>query len=118
MATLKSLIMAAIMLAAVLVASGCSVELPEKDSKEARLYSARCGICHAPFHPQTLSLKQWKNVIKKMEKRGETRAATGSRGGPPGGSGVGGGPPPPPPPFPRLYFGRPRPHMRRAAGAE
>src|SRR3972149_9384832 len=71
MATLKSLIMAAIMLAAVLVASGCSVELPEKASKEARLYAARCGICHAPFHPQTLSLKQWKNVIKKMEKRVE-----------------------------------------------
>jgi hypothetical protein len=59
-----------------LLAAGCTLELPEKESEAAVLYEKKCGICHEVLHPLTLSPRRWRNIIKLMEKRVE---ATGVR---------------------------------------
>ncbi len=52
-----------------LLATGCTLELPEKGTEAAGLYAEKCGSCHRVYHPMTLSPREWSNVIKLMEKR-------------------------------------------------
>ena len=63
-------IRAAAALVAVALASGCAVELPEKDSNDAKLYAARCsGGCHAVIHPHSLTAAMWKVQLDRMDKK-------------------------------------------------
>jgi hypothetical protein len=59
-----------------LLATGCRMELPEQGSEGERLYAAKCALCHPAFHPKTLSAREWRGVVRLMEKRVE---ATGVR---------------------------------------
>ncbi len=45
------------------------MELPEKGSEAAVLYEEKCSLCHEVYHPMTLSPREWRNIIKLMEKR-------------------------------------------------
>jgi hypothetical protein len=52
-----------------LLAAGCTLELPEKGSEAAGLYAEKCGLCHRVYHPMTLSPRAWRGVVELMEKR-------------------------------------------------
>ncbi len=49
--------------------AGCRMELPEQGSTAEKLYAEKCALCHPAFHPQTLSAKAWKTIVKRMEKK-------------------------------------------------
>ena len=51
------------------VCAGCEVPLPEASSKEVKLYTEKCGLCHKPKHPVLLSPKEWEGIIPVMEAR-------------------------------------------------
>ncbi len=54
---------------AVCVAAGaCSRPLPEAGSPQAKLYESRCGGCHRPFHPGTMTAAMWKYQVERAEK--------------------------------------------------
>lgn len=67
---------AALVFGLMLLTAGCEQPLPEVDSPEAALYMSKCGVCHAPPHPQVHTFKAWKKVVPIMERRVE---ATGVR---------------------------------------
>lgn len=51
-------------------ALGCHKDysLPEAGSPAAILYTAKCGLCHPVYHPQTHTFTGWEFVIIRMEK--------------------------------------------------
>lgn len=51
------------------LAIGCTMELPEKDTEAARLYAEKCGICHRAYHPEIISPRGWPGVMRRMEKK-------------------------------------------------
>jgi len=51
------------------LAIGCTMELPEKGTEAARLYAEKCGICHRAYHPEIIPPRGWRGVIKRMEKK-------------------------------------------------
>ena len=60
---------AAVVLAVILAAAACSRPLPEEGSPEATLYAARCGGCHAPYQPHTLTPLMWKLQVDRMDQK-------------------------------------------------
>lgn len=54
-----------------LVISGCNIPLPEADSEVVATYTAKCGVCHPPVHPKKLTKREWKSILKVMEKKVE-----------------------------------------------
>ncbi len=52
--------------------SGCSPAqiIPNSDSDAAKLYSLKCGRCHAVRHPDRHTPEQWKFTLRKMEYMG------------------------------------------------
>ncbi|RMD83661.1 MAG: hypothetical protein D6815_05970 [Candidatus Dadabacteria bacterium] len=55
-------------LAALVVASACSRPLPEAGTPQAELYRKRCGACHRPFHPGSMTAAMWKYQVERAEK--------------------------------------------------
>jgi hypothetical protein len=45
---------------------GCSAPLPEAGSPAATLYAARCGSCHQPYLPRTLTAAMWRVQVDRM----------------------------------------------------
>ena len=51
-----------------LLAAGCSrAPLPEEGSESARLYTERCGGCHAPYNPELMTAQMWETMVSRME---------------------------------------------------
>ena len=40
--------------------------MPDADSPGAQLYQARCGTCHAPYEPRTLTAAMWEVQVERM----------------------------------------------------
>ena len=52
------------------MAVGCTPRpLPEEGSAQASLYVARCGGCHAPYHPHMLAPKMWQFQMDRMDQK-------------------------------------------------
>jgi len=48
--------------------AGCSrTPLPEEGSESARLYTEKCGGCHAPYNPQLMTAQMWETMVSRME---------------------------------------------------
>ena len=58
------LIVIAFVLAAL---SACTSELPEPQSAGAEVYRVRCGSCHQPYAPGTLTAAMWDVQIERMQ---------------------------------------------------
>jgi Dihaem cytochrome c len=51
-----------------LMLSGCARNaLPDQASPGAELYIARCGGCHAPYNPHTMTADMWRAQVPMME---------------------------------------------------
>lgn len=66
---MKGITRVSILIAIFLITTGCQLELPEKDSKAAKLYQKKCSLCHPPPHPAILSPRGWERIAPKMDKR-------------------------------------------------
>jgi hypothetical protein len=71
-----SLLMAALVTAVLGLAACHRSALPEKGTYPERLYAARCGQCHAPYDPRTMTAAMWQVQMHVME---GTMAAAGRR---------------------------------------
>jgi hypothetical protein len=47
--------------------AGCQSKLPEEGSADARLYTERCGSCHVPYNPHSLTAAMWGAQMKAMD---------------------------------------------------
>jgi diheme cytochrome c len=52
-----------------LAAAGCSRPLPEQGSAAERLYSERCGNCHRPYQPRSLTAAMWQAQLAAMRQK-------------------------------------------------
>jgi len=53
--------------ALIIAATGCAPKpLPEKGSDAERLYATRCGGCHRPFQPSTMTVAMWREQVEAM----------------------------------------------------
>lgn len=55
-----------------IAAAGCTHELPEANTYAARLYAERCGQCHTPYQPRSLTAAMWQAQVKMMQRRMRT----------------------------------------------
>ena len=59
-----------IALAAVLGAAGCGPKpLPEQGTRVEQLYVQRCGGCHQPYRPASLTPAMWQIQIDAMQSK-------------------------------------------------
>lgn len=52
-----------------LAMAGCSKPLPEAGTPAAQLYAARCGGCHRPYTPGSMTAAMWAEQIRAMQGR-------------------------------------------------
>ena len=53
--------------AGLLTLIGCArPQLPDADSPSARLYRERCGGCHQPYAPRSLTAAMWRIQVAAM----------------------------------------------------
>jgi len=53
--------------ALLIAAAGCAPKpLPEQGSDAERLYATRCGGCHRPFLPSTMTAAMWSEQVEAM----------------------------------------------------
>jgi hypothetical protein len=52
--------------AALLAAHGCARQLPEVGSPAEQLYAQRCGGCHQPYEPRSLTIAMWQLQLLAM----------------------------------------------------
>jgi hypothetical protein len=45
---------------------GCSHPLPDANSPAAQLYADRCGGCHRPYDPRSLTSAMWRLQVEAM----------------------------------------------------
>ena len=63
-----------LLLAAGLAASCASVYPPGPEG-DRRLYEAKCGMCHVPFHPSEYTPEEWPEIVAQFAPRaGLTKA--------------------------------------------
>jgi hypothetical protein len=56
-----------IVAALIIAATGCAPKpLPEAGSDAERLYAMRCGGCHRPFQPSTMTAAMWSEQVEAM----------------------------------------------------
>jgi hypothetical protein len=53
-------------LAVLALAAGCSADLPDPQSPGAVVMRDRCGGCHRPFLPGTMTIDMWKMQVGRM----------------------------------------------------
>lgn len=61
-----------ILLPAILLAGGCaggSTVIPDAETANARLYTEKCGSCHAVPHPGRNTAQEWVHLLALMEQR-------------------------------------------------
>ena len=61
------------MMAMLAAGSAQAMELPEADSPDARLFAARCSLCHALPHPKRLDWPRWRHILRLMHRRAKER---------------------------------------------
>ena len=49
--------------------AGCQPKIPEQDSYAGQLYMRRCGQCHQPFNPHSMTPAMWEIEVPKMEQK-------------------------------------------------
>ena len=54
---------------AMLALAGCQGKLPEQDSYAAQLYLKRCGNCHQPYSPHSMTPAMWQVQVPMMEQK-------------------------------------------------
>ena len=47
--------------------AGCQPPLPERETPVGQLYLQKCGQCHVPYNPRTLTPAMWSAQVKMME---------------------------------------------------
>jgi mono/diheme cytochrome c family protein len=53
--------------ASVIVVAGCARRpLPEAEGQAAQLYAARCGGCHTPYDPRSMTAAMWPMQVDAM----------------------------------------------------
>jgi hypothetical protein len=57
--------MGALLPSAVII--GCARDLPQQDTYAGQLYIRRCGGCHAPYDPRTMTPAMWRVQVGAME---------------------------------------------------
>jgi len=50
-----------------LLATGCARPLPEQGTHAERLYAERCGGCHRPYHPHSMTFAMWQLQMAAMQ---------------------------------------------------
>jgi hypothetical protein len=53
-------------LAALLLAIGCGGDLPDPQSPGAVVLREKCGTCHRPYLPGTMTIDMWKVQVGRM----------------------------------------------------
>lgn len=53
----------------VLAVTGCHRPLPEPGSPAERLYAERCGNCHRPYQPRSLTAAMWQVQVAAMRRK-------------------------------------------------
>ena len=59
----------AVLAAVAFAVAGCSRPLPEQGSAAARLYTERCGNCHRPYQPRSLTAAMWQVQVAAMRQK-------------------------------------------------
>lgn len=55
-------------IALLVMLSGCAKKsLPDPAGPDAELYVARCGQCHRPYNPRTMTADMWRAQVPMME---------------------------------------------------
>jgi hypothetical protein len=49
--------------------AGCNRPLPEQNTAAAHLYASRCGQCHRPYSPESLTTAMWQIQLELMQTR-------------------------------------------------
>lgn len=49
------------------IVAGCTRALPDAGSPGAQVYAARCGTCHDPHDPGSLTLAMWEVQVGRMQ---------------------------------------------------
>ena len=62
-------------LGSLVIVAGCSHALPDADSPGAKVYAARCGTCHPPHDPHSLTASMWEVQVERMRETMRRRGA-------------------------------------------
>ena len=57
------------------IVAGCTRALPDADSPGAQVYAARCGTCHDPHDPRSLTAAMWAVQVDRMQQTMQRRGA-------------------------------------------
>ncbi|MDX8412831.1 MAG: cytochrome c [Mariprofundales bacterium] len=49
--------------------TGWGMDLPEAERSAAKLFAARCSVCHALPHPKRLDWPHWQHMLRVMKQR-------------------------------------------------
>jgi len=52
-----------------LAMAGCNRPLPEQNTAAGHLYASRCGQCHRPYSPGSLTTAMWQIQLELMQAR-------------------------------------------------
>jgi hypothetical protein len=55
-----------VVLSSLALVAGCVRGLPDADSPGAQVYAARCGTCHPPHEPHSLTAAMWEVQVDRM----------------------------------------------------
>ena len=53
--------------------AGKPTPIPDADSAGARVFAARCSICHVAPHPKRLTFSAWRHMLTVMESQMQHR---------------------------------------------
>lgn len=67
--------MSAVMFVAMLMGAQAAwaMDIPDAASPDARVFAARCAVCHALPHPKRLSWPAWRHMLHVMKRRMQER---------------------------------------------
>lgn len=49
--------------------AGCTRPLPEEGSASERVYADRCGSCHRPYQPHSMTATMWQAQVAAMREK-------------------------------------------------
>ena len=60
----------------IVIVAGCTRALPDAGSPGAQVYAARCGTCHEPHDPHSLTAAMWGVQVDRMQETMRRRGVT------------------------------------------
>jgi Dihaem cytochrome c len=57
------------MVAIAVAIAGCTRPLPEEGSVSERIYADRCGGCHRPYQPRSMTAAMWQAQVVAMREK-------------------------------------------------